>query len=101
MISQDGSGVASDVAGLTRAAATVAEITAGSEQANEARAAVSRLLAYLASTGEIDGQIVADYAKQFRPEHVIPGSQRSEEAPGAENRPENAGKPAETGKPGS
>ncbi len=88
--SQDESAAGADVTGLTNAAATVAEITAGSGQANETRTAVSTLLAYLASTGEIGGQIVADYAKQLRPENVIPGSQRPEEAPGAENRPENA-----------
>lgn len=100
-ISQDESAAGADVAGLTKAAATVAEITTGSEQANETRAAVSTLLAYLASTGEIDSQMVADYAKQFRSENEIPGSQRPSEAPGAEKRPENDGPPAESGKPGS
>jgi len=89
--SQDESADESDPAGPTNAAATVAEITAGSEQANKTRAAVSTLLDHLA--GGIDGQMVADYAKQFRPENETPGSQRPEEVPGAENRPENAGKP--------
>jgi len=97
--SQDQPAGSAGAAGPTNAAATVAEITAGSEQANETRAAVSTLLDHLA--GGIDGQMGADYAKQFRPENVIPGSQRPEDASGAQNRPENAAKPAETGKPGS
>ena len=80
VISDDESSAASDEpGGLANAAATVSKITPGSENANQTRVAVSTLLAYLASTGEIDGQTVADYAKQIRPE--------------------NAGKPAETGKP--
>jgi hypothetical protein len=80
---QDESSVVSDVVGLDNAAATVAEITGGSQNANDVRSGASSLLDYLATTGEIDGQTVADYARQ-----VAPGQEGSDS-----NRPKKAGKP--------
>jgi hypothetical protein len=81
------------VVGLENAAATVVEITQGSQRAGEVREGVSALLAYLANTEAADGSTISEIAQQFKQAQGPSKSQRPDVNPGEQRRPEQAGKP--------
>ena len=87
------------VVGTENAAATIAEITRGSQRANDVREAVSALLAYLSNTEAADRPSISELAQKFKKSHGSSGSNRPEVNPGEEHRPEQRGRPAEPGKP--
>ena len=81
--------------GLDNAAATVAETPRGSQRATDIGEAVSTLLTYLANPERVDGPTVSELAKQFKQAQGSSESNRPEVKPGEDNRPDDAGKPAE------
>ena len=86
------------VVGTENAAATIAEITRGSQRANDVREAVSALVAYLSNTEAADRPAISELVQKFKKAHGSSGSNRPEVNPGEQHRPEQRGKPAEPGK---
>lgn len=87
------------VVGTENAAATIADITQGSQRANDVREAVSALVAYLSNTEAADRPAISELVQKFKKAHGSSGSNRPEVNPGEQHRPEQRGKPAEPGKP--
>ena len=87
------------VVGTENAAATIVEITRGSQGANDVREAVSALLAYLSNTEAAERPTISELVEQFKKAHGSSGSNRPEVNPGEQHRPEQRGKPAEPGRP--
>ncbi len=87
------------VVGTENAAATIADITQGSQRANDVREAVSALLAYLSNPEAADRPSISELVQQFKKAHGSSGSNRPEVNPGEQHRPEQTGKPEEPGKP--
>ncbi len=87
------------VVGTENAAATITDITRGSQRASDVREAVSALLAYLSNTEAADRPTISELVHQFKKAHGFSGSNRPEVIPGEQHRPEQEGKPAEPGKP--
>ena len=87
------------VVGTENAAATIADITPGSQRANDVRGAVSALVAYLSDTEAAERPTISELVQQFQKAHGSSSSNRPEVNPGEQHRPEQTGKPEEPGKP--
>ena len=87
------------VVGTENAAATIVEITRGSQGASDVREAVSALLAYLSNTEAAERPTISELVEQFKKAHGSSRSNRPEVNPGEQHRPEQTDKPAEPGKP--
>ena len=87
------------VVGTENAAATIADITRGSQRANDVREAVSALVAYLSNTEAAERPTISELVEQFKKAHGSSRSNRPEVNPGEQHRPEQTDKPAEPGKP--
>ena len=87
------------VVGTENAAATIADITPGSQRANDVRGAVSALVAYLSDTEAAERPTISELVQQFQKARGSSSSNRLEVNPGEQHRPEQTGKPEEPGKP--
>ncbi|MCH7901401.1 MAG: hypothetical protein IH818_10890 [Acidobacteria bacterium] len=87
------------VVGTENAAATIADITRGSQRASDVREAVSALVAYLSDTEAAERPTISELGQKFKKAHGSSGSNRPEVNPGEQHRPEQTGKSEEPGKP--
>jgi hypothetical protein len=85
------------VVGPEHAAATVAEITQGSQRASDIREAVSALLAYLADTESAERPNISELAQQFKKAHG--SSQVNPDRPDKPDKPDRPDRPDRPDKP--